>query len=146
MGMWNGVGGKIEPNESPVEGIIRETFEETGITLQKVMHVGDVTWQSKWGDAGMYVFMADLPKDVEVHTPFSTCEGILEWKHLEWILDPNNRGVVDNIKIYLPKILDGHYGLEHKFVYKDGIMTEYITSSLSNKDINSFNLIKGLNK
>ncbi len=24
MGMWNGVGGKIEDNETPYEGIIRE--------------------------------------------------------------------------------------------------------------------------
>ena len=26
MGMWNGVGGKIEDNETPYEGIIRETL------------------------------------------------------------------------------------------------------------------------
>ena len=40
MGMWNGVGGKIEDNETPYEGIIRETFEETGIELSSVMYKG----------------------------------------------------------------------------------------------------------
>ena len=33
MGMWNGVGGKIEPGETPTAAVIRETFEETGIAL-----------------------------------------------------------------------------------------------------------------
>ena len=40
MGMWNGVGGKIEENETPYEGIIRETFEETGIELSSVTYKG----------------------------------------------------------------------------------------------------------
>lgn len=135
MGMWNGVGGKIEESESAIEGIIRETFEETGITLQEVIYAGDVTWQSNRGDAGMYVFIAELPKKEEVRTPINTCEGILEWKSIDWILDRNNKGVVDNIKIYLPKILEGHYGLEYKFVYKDGIIIEYNTLSIANYDI-----------
>ena len=33
MGMWNGVGGKIEAGESPAESVTRETFEETGLTV-----------------------------------------------------------------------------------------------------------------
>ena len=40
MGMWNGVGGKIEDNETPYEGIIRETLEETGIDLPSVTYKG----------------------------------------------------------------------------------------------------------
>lgn len=42
MGMWNGVGGKIEDNETPYEGIIREAFEETGIELQNVTYKGNI--------------------------------------------------------------------------------------------------------
>ena len=38
MGMWNGVGGKIEENETPYKGIIRETLEETGIELPSVTY------------------------------------------------------------------------------------------------------------
>ncbi|MCQ2776638.1 MAG: 8-oxo-dGTP diphosphatase [Bacilli bacterium] len=33
-GKWIGVGGKIEPNETPLEGIIRELKEETGLDLK----------------------------------------------------------------------------------------------------------------
>jgi 8-oxo-dGTP diphosphatase len=36
MGLWNGVGGKIETGETPFEGIIRETWEETGLLLKEV--------------------------------------------------------------------------------------------------------------
>ena len=47
MGMWNGVGGKIEDNETPYEGIIRETLEETGIDLPRVTYKGNVVFKSK---------------------------------------------------------------------------------------------------
>ncbi|MCT6809298.1 MAG: NUDIX domain-containing protein, partial [Staphylococcus epidermidis] len=46
MGMWNGVGGKIEGSESHLESIIRETYEETGIILNNPLYVGNVVWKS----------------------------------------------------------------------------------------------------
>lgn len=30
-GRWNGIGGKIEPNESPIDAMVREFKEETGL-------------------------------------------------------------------------------------------------------------------
>jgi 8-oxo-dGTP diphosphatase len=30
-GKWNGVGGKMEPGEEPIEAMVREFYEETGI-------------------------------------------------------------------------------------------------------------------
>ena len=32
-GKWNGPGGKIKPDETPVQGVIREVQEETGLTI-----------------------------------------------------------------------------------------------------------------
>ncbi|GIN72306.1 7,8-dihydro-8-oxoguanine triphosphatase [Bacillus sp. J14TS2] len=130
MGLWNGVGGKIEENETPTEGILREAWEETGISLSKVIHAGNVTWESDKGNSGMYLFLADLPPNEEIQTPLSTDEGILEWKEIDWILHPNNRGVVDNIPIYLPKILDGQMEREYRFIYKDGVMVSFGVSPL----------------
>lgn len=89
MGLWNGVGGKIEPNESPYEAVIRETWEETGMKLDEVTYAGNVVWKSTNGDSGMYVFLADLPDGNGVKTPDKVEEGILDWKKLNWILDPN---------------------------------------------------------
>lgn len=54
----------------------------------------------------MYLFVADLPDDFEFQPPFNTREGILEWKNIDWILDSNNRGVISNLKEYLPKVLE----------------------------------------
>jgi len=34
-GKWNGPGGKLKPNETPTEGVIREVNEETGLTIHK---------------------------------------------------------------------------------------------------------------
>lgn len=47
MGMWNGVGGKIEENEMLYEGIIREMFEEMGIEFLSVMYKGIVVFKGK---------------------------------------------------------------------------------------------------
>ena len=34
-GKWNGAGGKLEPGEDPVEGVIREVLEETGLRIRE---------------------------------------------------------------------------------------------------------------
>ena len=126
MGMWNGVGGKIEDNETPYEGIIRETLEETGIDLPSVTYKGNVVFKSKdepQGREGMYVFLADLPDGVHMDTPVSTAEGLLEWKEIDWILNKDNRGVVSNLPKYLPPIvLTEENKLEHIFTYDNGIL------------------------
>ena len=141
MGMWNGVGGKIEQNESPSDGIIRETFEETGILLDKIIFAGNAVWKSNRGDSGMHIFIAELPDEAKLSTPCQVEEGILDWKEIDWILNPDNKGIVSNMKMYLPKILEGNYILKHRFTYIDGVMTSYETSNLTEEDINRINLI-----
>lgn len=45
MGKWNGVGGKINPNESPLDCMIREAQEETGLMLTQFEPRGILTWE-----------------------------------------------------------------------------------------------------
>lgn len=45
-GKWIGVGGKFEEDESPEECAIRETREETGLTLLRPVYRGIVTFVS----------------------------------------------------------------------------------------------------
>lgn len=135
MGMWNGVGGKIEDNE----GIIRETLEETGIDLPSVTYKGNVVFKSKdesRGSEGMYVFLADLPDGVHMDTPLSTAEGLLEWKEMDWILNKDNRGVVSNLPKYLPIVLTEENKLEHIFTYDNGNIIHYTTSFLTDDNAN----------
>ncbi|QIW18167.2 NUDIX hydrolase [Bacillus thuringiensis] len=141
MGMWNGVGGKIKENETPYEGIIRETLEETGIELPSVTYKGNVIFKDKdesWDSEGMYVFLADLPDGVHMDTPLSTAEGLLQWKEIDWILNCDNRGVVSNLPKYLPIVLTEENKLEHIFTYDNGNIINYTTSFLTEDDTNKW--------
>ncbi len=74
MGMWNGVGGKIEPGETPSAAVIRETFEETGIMLSQVQFAGTAVLRAEQA-VGIYLYLADLPDGQTLATPRATREG-----------------------------------------------------------------------
>ncbi len=74
---WIGIGGKLEPGESPDECLLREAREETGLTL------------TGWACRGIVTFVTQRPEDAEIMYLFtcdawagevSECdEGKLEW-------------------------------------------------------------------
>lgn len=82
--IWNGVGGKVKNNETPLECVIREVQEETDIDISsfQIEFKGIVTWKvdNAYSD-GMYVFLVDIPDDYSYPTPKKTDEGILDWKN-----------------------------------------------------------------
>ena len=57
---WIGIGGKFEDKESPEDCILRETKEETGLTLTSYKYRGIVTFVSdRWETEYMHLFTAD---------------------------------------------------------------------------------------
>ena len=57
---WIGVGGKFEDNETPEECLLREVYEETGLTLTDFRFRGIVTFLSnEWEGEYMHLFTAD---------------------------------------------------------------------------------------
>ncbi len=73
---WIGIGGKFEDGESPEDCILRETLEETGLTLTSYRYRGIVTFVSdQWETEYMHLFTADgftgTLRDCD--------EGVLEW-------------------------------------------------------------------
>lgn len=57
---WVAIGGKFEDKESPEEANLRETLEETGLTLKNAEYRGIVTFVSdKWETEYMHIFYAD---------------------------------------------------------------------------------------
>ena len=76
---WIGVGGKFEDGESPEECVLRETLEETGLTLTDYRYRGIVTFASdRWETEYMHLFTATswtgrIREDCD--------EGVLEWIH-----------------------------------------------------------------
>jgi len=121
MGVWNGVGGKLEKDERPVLGIIREIAEETGIRLdrEQVVLAGRITWVTPTMRSGMYVFLARVGDDLDYVTPRVTDEGILDWKPIAWILEPLNKGISHKIQHFLPPMLEGAM-YDHIYDYDSG--------------------------
>ncbi len=79
---WIGIGGKFEGNESPDECLLRESREETGLTLTSWRCRGVVTFLSdEWEGEFMYLFTAD-----GFHGELKECdEGDLQWVSREFI-------------------------------------------------------------
>ena len=73
---WIGIGGKFEDKESPEDCVIRETLEETGLTLTSYQYRGIVTFVSdKWETEYMHLFTADGFEGELIECD----EGELEW-------------------------------------------------------------------
>jgi len=118
MGVWNGVGGKIEPGETPHRSVMREVAEETGIALPSVLDKGVVTWTVDGEPrGGMHIFVAELPQHIDYPTPKPTEEGILDWKPVDWVLHPENKGVAHNIPYFLPKLLYDPLRYDHRCTF-----------------------------
>ena len=73
---WIGVGGKVEPDETPEECLLRDVKEETGLTLLDYRLRGIITFLSnEWETEYMYLFTA-----TEFEGEMTECdEGELVW-------------------------------------------------------------------
>lgn len=93
QGLWNGVGGHIEPGELPRASVLREVREETGLRLTAVRFAGLLTWEGfEIESGGLYLFTARACPKTE---PPDCNEGQLAWKPLDWVLSASE--VVSNI-------------------------------------------------
>jgi len=123
--LWNGLGGSIEPDETPLVSVQREIQEEAGIDLREassLFFAGIVTWGQVGHEParGMYAFLARLTRQQAEHvSSLNTPEGLVAWKPLEWVCDPHNRAVVSNIPRFLPSMLEAHVPYEYFCEYDD---------------------------
>jgi 8-oxo-dGTP pyrophosphatase MutT (NUDIX family) len=115
QGLWNGVGGHIEPGETASEAVIREVAEETGYQIESADFAGLMTWDGfEIPPGAIAMFTAQAP-----HRDYVTNhEGDLAWQPREWACTAPE--VVDNIHVFLPKVLAGEGPLHFHFSYHNG--------------------------
>ena len=89
---WNGIGGKIEENETPLEAAKRECMEETNITMQNpkllVTYVYPKTNIMNSNTKLNVIY--DFVQEVAVN---DNDEGHYEWKDIEFVMDANNKEI-----------------------------------------------------
>ena len=91
---WIGIGGKFLNRESPDECLLREAYEETGLTLTRWQCRGVVTFLSDVEDEYMYLFTAD-----GFEGDLKECdEGDLQWVSREFL---NTRPKWEGDEIFL---------------------------------------------
>lgn len=129
MGIWNGVGGKIEAGETIEASVQREILEETGLSigLDQITHKGLVTWhEENHVFGGMHIFLADVSDSLIYETPLKTDEGILDWKEIEWVTDKRNEGVGECIPYFLPILLNEDKPYHHSFYYEGNRVVDVV--------------------
>ena len=102
-GKWNGPGGKVKPGETPLECVVREVREETGLTVSRLTEQGVVDF-----------YFGEKPEPdwvVHIYTtstftgqPTESDEGELRWFRVDEI--PYDEMWMDDTH-WLPVLLEG---------------------------------------
>lgn len=97
-GMWTGVGGKQEENETIYECAKRELAEETGITGEKLILCGEIPRIKSYLFYSLVDDLREAMKFVSLKSSSDSREGILSIKEISWCLSLDNRGVTQEAK------------------------------------------------
>lgn len=123
---WIGVGGHFEKGESPEECLLREVYEETGLTLTSWRFRGIVTFtQEGYGTEYMCMYTADG----FTGTIRECDEGILQWVPKKDLLSLN---LWEGDKIFIKLLLEEAPFFSLKLSYKGDELVEAV---LNGKDI-----------
>ena len=117
---WTFPGGHIEKGESFVDAVIREVYEETGLTIRNPRICGTKDWQRKDGSRYLVVLYKTNKYSGELK---SSAEGEVKWMPLEEFVNGKLvDGMRDLLRVFLEDdINELHYMLEEgewKYVLK----------------------------
>ncbi|HEX3314947.1 MAG TPA: 8-oxo-dGTP diphosphatase [Gemmataceae bacterium] len=118
FGKFNGLGGKLEPDEHIVAGMRREIREEAGIECDRLTLRGTVSWPG-FGKHGEDWFGFVFRIDAFSGTPLErNAEGTLGWHRIDQILSLN---LWEGDRHFLPLVFDRSVGQFHGVMpYRDG--------------------------
>lgn len=123
---WIGLGGKFEENESPEECLLREVYEESGLSLTSWRYRGIVTFvNTKCESEFMHLFTAD-----GFEGEIGACdEGELEWIKKSRLMELT---LWEGDKIFLRLLEDGEPFFSLKLSY-DG--DDLVSAKLNGRNI-----------
>lgn len=118
---WIGIGGKFEKQESPDDCLLREVWEETGLTLTRYRYRGVVTFVYEDNPAEyMHLFTADgFTGELKEDCP----EGELAWLPKEKLLE---LPIWEGDKIFLKLLQEDAPFFSLKVVYKGDHLIEAV--------------------
>lgn len=118
-GKWNGLGGKLEPGETPEACAIREIREESGLEVHNPVLRGLLTFPqfANGEDWYAFVFEAGEFEGELIDSP----EGELRWVDDDHLLELN---LWEGDRIFLPWLEQPGF-FSGKFVYQAGRLVEH---------------------
>lgn len=119
QGKWNGLGGKLDPGESPEECVIREVREESGLKISKPILKGLLTFPGFANDEDWYAFVF-LAREFEGQL-IDSSEGDLAWIDDQDLLELD---LWEGDLIFLPWLENPGF-FSGKFIYQDGRLVDH---------------------
>jgi 8-oxo-dGTP diphosphatase len=116
LGMYNGLGGKVERDEDVVSGMCRELREEAGIDVRSLRLRGTVSWPGFGANGEDWIGFLFVIEEWSGQPPAANPEGDLHWVPLRRILsacsaDPERRAEAalpmwEGDRSFLPMVFD----------------------------------------
>lgn len=123
LGKYNGLGGKLEPDEDVMAGMRREIHEEAGIDCVSLQLRGTISWPGfgKQGEDWLgFVFLVDR---FQGQPPARNVEGDLEWVPLDALA---SLPLWEGDRHFLPLVFDGDPRPFHGVMpYREGKMVSW---------------------
>ncbi len=118
LGKYNGLGGKMQPNEDVITCLQREIQEEAGIECKTIVLRGTINWTG-FGPAGEDWLGFIFRIDSYAGEPYpSNQEGTLSWEAIDKLAD---LPMWEGDRYFLPLVFDNDPRIFHGHMpYKDG--------------------------
>ena len=118
LGKYNGLGGKLDPQEDVIAGLRREIREEAGLECDEIQLRGTISWPG-FGKGGEHWFGFVFRVDEFGGQPYSQNEeGDLSWVQVEKVLD---LPLWEGDRFFLPLVFSAEPKQFHGVMpYRDG--------------------------
>ncbi len=123
VGKWMGVGGKLEPGETPDECIEREVREETGLAMTNYIKRGIIHFYSDiWEDEIMHLYSC---YGYEGTLDTACDEGELLWIDIDRVMELN---MWEGDRIFLKMMTEGNMDIRLELHYEGDRLVKWAQS------------------